>query len=134
MTRGGTSWPGRPAMTRTAVTGDPACGATDGRGRRSPGSSGAGRNSWPCHGWRTICPPAARPEASRTPRGQICGRYGERIPADLAVIDMAADDTAVIAVANARRCYLPGHLSRSLVSMTSARHCIVFTLKRSLSR
>jgi hypothetical protein len=52
-------------------------------------------------------PPGSEPD----PRGHICGRYGEKIPADLAVIDMAADDTAVIAVANARRGYLdPGHL------------------------
>jgi hypothetical protein len=45
------------------------------------------------------------------PRGQICERYGDRIPADLAVLDMAAGDTAVIAVANAPRSYVqPDHL------------------------
>jgi hypothetical protein len=45
------------------------------------------------------------------PRGQICERYGDRIPADLAVIDMAAGDTAVIAIANAPRSYVqPDHL------------------------
>ncbi len=51
------------------------------------------------------------PGSEHDPRGQICGRYGEKIPADLAVIDMAADDTTVIAVANARSGYLePAHL------------------------
>jgi hypothetical protein len=45
------------------------------------------------------------------PRGQICERYGDRIPADLAVLDMAAADTTVIAVANAPRSYVhPDHL------------------------
>lgn len=46
------------------------------------------------------------PGSELDPRGQICDRYGEKIPADLAVIDMAADDTTVIAAANARRSYL----------------------------
>jgi hypothetical protein len=44
-------------------------------------------------------------------RGQICERYGDSIPADLAVLDMAADNTAVIAIANAPRSYVhPDHL------------------------
>ena len=48
---------------------------------------------------------------TQDPRGQICERYGDRIPADLAVLEMAADDTNVIAVANAPRSYVqPDHL------------------------
>jgi hypothetical protein len=39
---------------------------------------------------------------TQDPRGQICERYGDRILADLAVLDLAADNTTVIAVANAR--------------------------------
>ena len=45
------------------------------------------------------------------PPGQICERYGDRIPANLAVLDMAVADTTVIAVANAPRSYVqPDHL------------------------
>jgi hypothetical protein len=56
-------------------------------------------------------PAGGLPGSEKDPRGQICVRYGERIPADLAVIDMAADDTTVIALANAPRSYLqPDHL------------------------
>ena len=57
-------------------------------------------------------PARRRPTGSeKDPRGQICEHYGEKIPADLAVIDMAADDTTVIALANAPRSYLqPDHL------------------------
>ena len=42
-------------------------------------------------------PAGGLPGSEKDPRGQICGRYGERIPADQAVIDMAADNTAAIA-------------------------------------
>ena len=60
---------------------------------------------------RDYLPAGGPPGSEQDPRGQICGRYGEKIPADLAVINMAADDTTVIAIANARRAYLePGHL------------------------
>jgi len=60
---------------------------------------------------RDYMPASGPPGSEQDPRGRICGRYGAKIPADLAVIDMAADDTAVIAVANAGRTYLePGHL------------------------
>jgi hypothetical protein len=56
-------------------------------------------------------PAGGRPGSKADPRGQICSRYGEKIPAGLAVLDMAADDTSVIVVANAARRYLqPGHL------------------------
>jgi hypothetical protein len=60
---------------------------------------------------RDYLPAVGPPGSEADPRGQICGRYGEKISADLAVLDMAADDTAVIAVANAPRSYLePAHL------------------------
>jgi len=60
---------------------------------------------------RDYLPADGPPGSEADPRGQICSRYGEKIPADLAVLDMAADDTAVIAVANAPRSYLePAHL------------------------
>ena len=60
---------------------------------------------------RDYLPADGPPGSEEDPREQICGRCGENIPADLAVIDMAADDTTVIAVANARRGYLePAHL------------------------
>jgi hypothetical protein len=60
---------------------------------------------------RDYLPAGGLPGSEQDPRGQICDRYGEKIPAELTVIDMAADDTTVIAVANARRSYLePGHL------------------------
>jgi hypothetical protein len=56
-------------------------------------------------------PAGGVPGSEEDPRGRICERYGEMIPADLAVIDMAADDTSVIAIANARRSYVePDHL------------------------
>ena len=56
-------------------------------------------------------PAGGIPGSEQDPRGQICERYGERIPADLAVLDMAADDTAVIALANTSRSYVqPDHL------------------------
>ena len=45
------------------------------------------------------------------PRDQICERYGEKIPADLAVLDMAAGRTGAIAVSNAGWNYVePQHL------------------------
>jgi hypothetical protein len=48
---------------------------------------------------------------TQDPRGQICERYGDRIPADFAVLDMAAHNTTVIAIANAPRSYVhPDHL------------------------
>lgn len=60
---------------------------------------------------RDYLPADGPPGSEADPRGQIRGRYGEKIPADLAVLDMAADDTDVIAVANAPRSYLdPAHL------------------------
>jgi hypothetical protein len=60
---------------------------------------------------RDYLPADGPPGSEADPRGQICSRYGEKIPADLAVLDMAADDIAVIAVANAPRSYLePAHL------------------------
>ena len=60
---------------------------------------------------RDYLPADGPPGSEADPRMQICGRYGEKIPADLAVLDMAADDTDVIAVANASRSYLePAHL------------------------
>jgi hypothetical protein len=47
---------------------------------------------------RDYLPAGGLPGSGQDPRGQICGRYGEKIPADLAV-------------PNARRSYLePGHL------------------------
>ena len=56
-------------------------------------------------------PAGGLPGSEQDPRRQICERYGERIPADLAVIDMAADDITVIAIANAPRSYVePDHL------------------------
>jgi hypothetical protein len=60
---------------------------------------------------RDYLPADGPPGSEADPREQIRGRYGEKIPADLAVLDMAADDTDVIAVANAPRSYLePAHL------------------------
>lgn len=60
---------------------------------------------------RDYLPAGGPPGSEHDPRSQICDRYREKIPADLAFIDMAADDITVIAVANARRSYLePGHL------------------------
>jgi hypothetical protein len=60
---------------------------------------------------RDYLPIGGPPGSEADPRGQICDRYGEKILADLAVLDMAADDTAVITVANAPRSYLePAHL------------------------
>jgi hypothetical protein len=60
---------------------------------------------------RDYLPAGGAPGSKQDPRGQITSRYGEKIPADLAVIDMAADDVTVVAVANASRGYLePAHL------------------------
>jgi hypothetical protein len=54
-------------------------------------------------------PAGGVPGSEKDPRRQICKRYGENIPADLAVIDMAADDATVIA--NTCRSYVePGHM------------------------
>jgi len=56
-------------------------------------------------------PAGSLPGSKKDPRGQIYERYGERMPADLAVIDVAADDTAVNALAHAPQSYVqPGHL------------------------
>jgi len=98
-------------VTRTEIT------------RRS-GDRGYGRRGRPVSGivwsreeflalpWvEDYLPAGGLPGSEKDPRGQICERYGERIPADLAVIDMAADDTTVIALANAPRSYVqPDHL------------------------
>jgi hypothetical protein len=60
---------------------------------------------------RDYLPTGGAPGSGQDPRSQICARYSEKVPADLAVIDMAADGTTVIPVANARRGYLePAHL------------------------
>jgi hypothetical protein len=74
---------------------------------------------------RDYLPAGGLPGSGQDPRGQICGRDGEKIPAELAVLDMAADDTAVIAVANARATYLePGHPHVLTGTGTPGRHCI----------
>jgi hypothetical protein len=60
---------------------------------------------------RDYLPAGGAPGSEQDPRGQICARYRDKVPADLAVIDMAAAGTTVIAVANARRgCLEPAHL------------------------
>jgi hypothetical protein len=63
-------------------------------------------------------------EDAQDPRGQICVRYGDRIPADLAVLDLAAADTTVIAVANAPRSYVhPDHL-RTFTGLNDIRQAL----------
>jgi hypothetical protein len=58
------------------------------------------------------------------PRGQICERYGERIPADLAVLDMAAGDTTVIAIANAPRSYVQLDHLRTFTGLDDIREAL----------
>ena len=73
---------------------------------------------------RAYLPAGGPPGSGQDPRGQICGRYGEKIPADLAVIDMATDDTTVIAVANAPRGHLePVHL-RTFADLDDTSHAL----------
>jgi len=98
-------------MTRTEIT---RRSGVRGYGRRGRPVSGIvwSREEFLALPWvEDYLPAGGLPGSEKDPRGQICERYGERIPADLAVIDMAADDTTVITLANAPRSYLqPDHL------------------------
>lgn len=58
------------------------------------------------------------------PRDQVCERYGEKIPADLAVLDIAADQTAFIAVANAGRSYVEPHHLHALAGVSGTRQAL----------
>jgi hypothetical protein len=98
-------------MTRTEIT---RRSGVRGYGRRGRPVSGIvwSREEFLALPWvEDYLPAGGLPGSEKDPRGQICERYGERIPADQGVIDMAADDTAVIALANAPRSYVqPDHL------------------------
>jgi hypothetical protein len=48
-------------------------------------------------------------DPAEDPRDRICERYGEKIPADLAVLDLAAANTGLIAVSNAGWNYVEPH-------------------------
>ena len=98
-------------VTRTAAIRRHGARGSHGRGRPASGITW-NREQFLALPWVENYPSAAgMPGSEQDPRGQICERYGERIPADLAVLDMAAGDTTVIAVANAPRSYVqPDHL------------------------
>jgi hypothetical protein len=94
-------------MTRAAIIKRDGARANEGRGRPISGITW-NREQFLALSWVEDYPPT---DDMQDPRGQICERYGERIPADLAVLDMAVGDTAVIAVANAPWSYVqPDHL------------------------
>jgi hypothetical protein len=93
-------------MTRTEITRRSGVRGYDRRGRPVSGIIWS-REEFLALPWvEDYLPAGGLPGSEKDPRGQICERYGERIPADLAVIDMAADDTTVIALANAPRSYV----------------------------
>jgi hypothetical protein len=94
-------------MTRAAIIKRYGAGGGEGRGRQVSGITW-NREEFLALPWVEDYLPA---DDMQDPRRQICERYGDRIPADLAVLDMAADNTTVIAVANAPRSYVhPDHL------------------------
>jgi hypothetical protein len=94
-------------MTRAAIIKRYGTRGGEGRGRPVSGITW-GREEFLALSWVEDYLPA---DDTQDPRGQICERYGDRIPADLAVLDMAADNTTVIAIANAPRSYVhPDHL------------------------
>lgn len=94
-------------MTRAAIIKRRGARGGEGRGRQVSGITWD-REEFLALPWVEDYRPA---EDAQDPRGQICDRYGDRIPADLAVLDMAAADTTVIATANAPRSYVhPDHL------------------------
>src|SRR5262249_13855740 len=82
------------------------------------------RRGWPVSGivWRreevlalpwgeAYLPAGGLPGSAKDPRGRVCERYGERVPAGPAVIDIAADRTPRRALPNAPPAYLqPDHL------------------------
>lgn len=98
-------------MTRTELLKRSGARAKHGRGHPAGGLTWS-REEFLALPWvQDYLPAGGAPGSETDPRPQICERYGEKIPADLAVIDMAADDPTVIAVANASRSYVePGHL------------------------
>jgi hypothetical protein len=98
-------------MTRTEITRRSGMRGNEGRGRPVSGIVW-NREEFLTLPWvEDYLPAGGLPGSEEDPRGQICELYGESIPADVAVIDMAADDTAVIAIANAPRSYVqPEHL------------------------
>jgi hypothetical protein len=98
-------------VTRTAAIRRYGARGRQGRGRPASGITW-NREQFLALPWVENYPSAVgMPGSEQDPREQICERYGDRIPADLAVFDMAAGDTTVIAVANAPRSYVqPGHL------------------------
>ncbi len=98
-------------MTRTEITRRSGVRGNEGRGRPVSGVVWS-REEFLALPWvEDYLPAGGVPGSEQDPRRQICERYGERIPADLAVIDMAADDITVIAIANAPRSYVePDHL------------------------
>lgn len=94
-------------MTRAAIIKRYGARGNHGRGRQVSGITW-NREEFLALPWVEDYLPA---DDMQDPRGQICERYGDRIPADLAVLDMATDNTAVIAIANAPLSYVhPDHL------------------------
>ena len=98
-------------MTPTGIIRRSGARGSDGRGRPVSGIVWS-REEFLALPWvEAYLPAGGVPGSEKDPRGQICARYGEMIPADLAVIDMAADDITVMAIANASRSYVePDHL------------------------
>lgn len=112
-------------MTRTEILRRSGARGTDGRGHPVSGMLWS-REEFLALPWvEEYLPAGGVPGSELDPRRQICERYGDKIPAGLAVIDMAADDVAVIAVANASRSYVePAHLCAftGLMDVSQALH------------
>jgi hypothetical protein len=122
-------------MTRTEILRRSGARGNDGRGHPVSGIIWS-REEFLTLPWvEDYLPADGAPGSEKDPRRQICERYGEKIPADLAVIDMAADDTTVVAVANASGpTSNRATCAHSPACRTSARHCTAWTAKDSSSR
>jgi hypothetical protein len=107
-------------MTRAAIIKRHGARGNQGRGRQVSGITW-NREEFLALAWVEDYLPA---DDMQDPRGQICERYGERIPADLAVLDMAAGDTAVIAVANAPRSYVHPDRLRTFTGLDDVREAL----------